>query len=131
MRNKKKQKELENQTQDTKHNFALYVPEIKNTNWEERDGKVVILIKVTDPVKKFLAWMVKRTPETQLELDERCSTVWKYIDGERTVYDIAKLMAETYNESVDGELYRLVTYLKYISKRGWIRFKEYGKEVDI
>jgi len=75
--------------------------------------------------------MVKRTPETKLELDERCSTVWKYIDGNRTVYDIAKLMAETYKENVDGELYRLVTYLKYISKRGWIKFKEYDKEVEI
>jgi len=57
--------------------------------------------------------------------------VWRYIDGKRTVYDIAKLMAETYKENVDGELYRLVTYLKYISKRGWIKFNEYGKEVEV
>jgi len=120
MKNNKKQEEIEKQAQDTKHNFALYVPEIKQENWEEKDGKVIIHIKVTDPVKKFLAWMVKRTPETKLELD-----------GKRTVYDIAKLMAETYKENVDGELYRLVTYLKYISKRGWIRFKEYDKEVEI
>ncbi|HAR85741.1 MAG TPA: PqqD family protein [Clostridium sp.] len=131
MKNNKKQEEIEKQAQDTKHNFALYVPEIKQENWEEKDGKVIIHIKVTDPVKKFLAWMVKRTPETKLELDERCSTVWKYIDGKRTVYDIAKLMAETYKENVDGELYRLVTYLKYISKRGWIKFKEYDKEVEV
>ena len=61
---------------------------------------------------------------TNLELDERCSTAWKSIDGERTVYDIAKIMAATYKGDINEELYRLVTYLKYLSKRGWIRFKE-------
>lgn len=57
--------------------------------------------------------------------DDRCSTVWKHIDGERTIYDIAKIMATIYKEDLNKELYRLVTYLKYLSKRGWIKFKEY------
>ena len=110
---------------DTKHNFALYVPEIKFDNWENRDGKIILSIKIKDPLRKFLAWMVKKTPVTRLELDDRCSAVWKYIDGKVTVYDIAKYMSETYNEDINGELYRLVIYLKYIAKRGWIRFKEF------
>lgn len=120
----KKEKDS-NIEQDTKHNFALYVPEIKINEWEEKDGKVVLSIKVNDPVKKFLAWMVKRTPVTKLELDDRSSTVWILIDGKATVYDIAKQMSEKYKEDINGELYRLVTYLKYLAKRGWIRFKEY------
>ncbi len=126
MRNKKlKQEEIENQELDTKHNFALFVPEIKHNDWKEENGKVILCLKINDPVKKFLAWMVRRTPMTNLELDDRCSMVWKHMDGSRTVYDIAKLMAEKYKEDVNGELYRLVTYLKYLSKRGWIKFKEY------
>lgn len=126
MRNKKlKQEEIENQEPDTKHNFALFVPEIKHNDWEEKNGRVILCLKINDPVRKFLAWMVRRTPMTNLELDDRCSTVWKYMDGNRTVYDIAKLMAEKYREDVNGELYRVVTYLKYLSKRGWIKFKEY------
>ncbi|WP_461615797.1 PqqD family protein [Clostridium sp. Marseille-QA1073] len=126
MRNKKlKQEEIENQEPDTKHNFALFVPEIKHNEWKEKNGRVILCLKINDPVKKFLAWMVRKTPMTNLELDDRCSTVWKHMDGNRTVYDIAKLMAEKYREDVNGELYRLVTYLKYLSKRGWIKFKEY------
>lgn len=117
------------ETTDTKHNFALFIPEIKHNDWKEENGKVVLHLKVNDPVKKFLAWMVKKTPMTNLELDDRCSTVWKNMNGERTVYDIAKLMAETYKEDINGELYRLVTYLKYLSKRGWIRFKEYDVKI--
>lgn len=127
----KKQEKQEKQEQDTQHNFALYVPEVKIHDWEEKDGKVVLCIKVNDPVKKFLAWLVKRTPQTKLELDERCSSVWKGIDGKRTVYDLAKLMSETYKEDVNGELRRLVIYLKYIAKRGWIKFKEYDEEVEL
>ncbi|WP_326909067.1 PqqD family peptide modification chaperone [Sedimentibacter sp. MB31-C6] len=110
---------------DTKHNFALFVPEIKLNDWKEEDGKVVLCLKTIDPIKKFLAWMVNRKSITNLNLDERCSTVWKYIDGERTIYDIAKLMSEKYKEDVNNEMYRLITYLKYLSKRGWIKFKEY------
>ncbi|HAG44652.1 MAG TPA: PqqD family protein [Clostridium sp.] len=126
MRNKKlKQEEIENQEPDTKHNFALFVPEIKHNEWKEENGRVILCLKINDPVRKFLAWMVRRTPMTNLELDGRCSMVWKHIDGNRTVYDIAKLMSEKYREDVNGELYRLVTYLKYLSKRGWIKFKEY------
>ena len=126
MRNKKlKQEEIENQEPDTKHNFALFVPEIKHNDWEEKNGRVILCLKINDPVRKFLAWMVRRTPMTNLELDDRCSTVWRHMDGNRTVYDIAKLMAEKYREDVNGELYRVVTYLKYLSKRGWIKFKEY------
>jgi len=125
MKNTKNITEIENKEDDTKHNFALYVPEIKHSDWKEDNGKVVLCLKTKDPIKRFLAWMVNRKSITNLDLDDRCSAVWKYIDGERTIYDIAKLMAETYKDDVNGELYRLVTYLKYLSKRGWIKFKEY------
>lgn len=108
-----------------KYNFALYIPEIKHDEWkQDEDGIITIIVRTNDPVKKFLAWMVKRTPLTNIKLDERCSNVWKLIDGNRTVYDIAKIMSQKYNSELDGELYRLVTYLKYISKRGWIKFIE-------
>lgn len=117
--------EIKNKVFDTKHNFALFVPEIKYNDWKEDDGKIVLCLKTNDPIKRFLAWMVNRKPMTNLNLDNRCSAVWKYINGERTIYDIAKLMAGMYKEDVNGELYRLVTYLKYLSKRGWIKFKEY------
>ena len=111
---------------DTKHNFALFVPEIKLNDWKNDNGKIVLILKSNDPVKKFLAWMVKKNSVTDLYLDDRCSSVWSYMDGQRTIYDIAKLMSEKYKGDINNELYRLVTYLKYLSKRGWIRFKEHG-----
>ncbi|MEG2935209.1 MAG: PqqD family peptide modification chaperone [Clostridium sp.] len=120
---REKQEVVENNQANNKYNFALYIPEKKNIEWNEENGIVTLTIKVNDPVKKFLAWMVKRAPQTQLHLDERCSAVWIFIDGERTIYDIGKLMSKKYGTEPKEEVFRLVTYLKYIAKRGWIRFK--------
>lgn len=120
---KHNQENIENQQVNNKYNFALYIPEKKHIEWNEDKGVVTLVIKVNDPIKKFLAWMVKRTPETQLHLDERCSSVWMFIDGERTIYDIGKLMSKKYGTETKEEVFRLITYLKYIAKRGWIKFK--------
>ena len=119
---------VEDNQNNNKYNFALYVPEKKNIEWVEENGIVTLVIKVNDPIKKFLAWMVKKTPETKLHLDERCSAVWTYMDGERTIYDIGKLMGKKYGTETNEEVFRLVTYLKYIAKRGWIRFKFEGED---
>lgn len=120
---RQKQEAIVNDQVNSKYNFALYIPEKKNIEWSEENSIVTLIIKVNDPVKKFLAWMVKRTPQTNLHLDERCSSVWMLIDGERTIYDIGKLMGKKYGTDTNEEVFRLVTYLKYIAKRGWIRFK--------
>jgi len=45
---------------DTKHNFVLFVPEIKYKDWTEKNGKVTLSLDTNDPVKKFLAWMVHK-----------------------------------------------------------------------
>lgn len=46
MRNKKlKQEEIENQEPDTKHNFALFVPEIKHNDWKEKKWKSYFMLK--------------------------------------------------------------------------------------
>ena len=122
---KNAQTEITNKSYDTKHNFVLFIPEIKLNDWKDENGKIVLTLKSNDPIKNFLAWMVKKNPVTDLYLDDRCSTVWNYMDGQRTIYDIAKLMSKKYKNDINNELYRLVTYLKYLSKRGWIKFKEH------
>lgn len=124
MNNKKCKHMAANNDINIKYNFALFVPQIKNENWKEEGGKVVLSIKTTDPVKKALAWMVKKDSMTSLDLDDRCSAAWTYINGERTIYDIARMMSEKYKEDINKELYRLITYLKFLSKHGWIKFKK-------
>ena len=106
-----------------KYNFALYVPVIKEKNWELKDdGKVVLKLTVKDPVRRFAGWLVKKSPKTELELDDLSSKAWCLIDGERNIYEISKVMADG-NKDPEDELRRLVTFVKYCSKRGWISYK--------
>ncbi|WP_040214231.1 hypothetical protein [Clostridium polynesiense] len=111
-----------NSTND-KYNFALYVPVIKHDKWELVDNKVILHFTVKDPVRIFAGWLVKKSPKTQLDFDELCSKVWCLIDGNRSIYDIYKEMSKG-SSNPDDELRRLITFIKYCSKRGWVSFKE-------
>lgn len=120
-----------NTTQDEKYNFVLYVPEIKHDRWEEKDGKVTLYYEVTDPVKKFAAWLVKKPGTCDIEFDELCSSAWLLIDGERNIYEIAKIVSSKAGDDIDESLRRLIIYLKYLAKRGWVTFKRSKASSDL
>ena len=108
-----------------KYNFLLYVPEIKYDNWKTTErGNVILYFKVTDPIKRFAGWLVKKKPNCDMEFDDRCSAAWLLIDGDRSIFDIAKIMAKKYGDTMDDSIYRLITYMKFLSKKGWITFKK-------
>lgn len=107
---------------NAKYNFILYKPQIKHDNWEVVDNKVVVYFKVKDPVKKFVGWLYKKSPTCDITFDELCSKAWLYIDGKKTIYDIAKLMSKDCNESVESSIKRIVPYMKFVAQKGWIKF---------
>ena len=107
-----------------KYNFALYVPVIKQNTWElKENGLVTLHLTVKDPVRRFAGWLVKKSPKTTLDLDELSSKAWLLIDGQRSIYEISKEMSKG-NKDAKDELRRLVTFVRYCSKRGWITYKE-------
>ena len=115
---------------DAKYNFLMYVPEIKHDTWEVNDeGRVVLYFKVNDPIKRFAGWLVKN-PNCDMTFDEPCSDAWLMINGENSIYDIVKVMQKKYNDSTENAIYRLTTYMKFLSKRGWITFKKVKEEEE-
>lgn len=116
---------------DAKYNFLMYVPEIKHDTWEVNDeGRVVLYFKVNDPIKRFAGWLVKKNPNCDMTFDEPCSDAWLMINGENSIYDIVKVMQKKYNDSTENAIYRLTTYMKFLSKRGWITFKKVKEEEE-
>lgn len=113
---------------NNRRNFLMYVPEIKYKNWKENNGKVILYFEVKDPIKKFAGWLVKKSPNCDMEFDELCSFAWLSIDGERSIYDIAKIMSLKSDDSIDDSIYRIITYMKFLSKKGWINFKKIKEE---
>lgn len=105
-----------------KYNFALYVPVIKYKDWETIDGRVNLYFTVKDPVRRFAGWLVKKSPANDITFDEMSSITWLLVDGKRTIFEISKLFNKDNKEPIDDALRRVVTFFRYLAKKGWITF---------
>ena len=105
-----------------KYNFVLYIPEIRHRAFRVTDeGKVVLDLEVT-PAKKLMGKLVNRKPVSDIEFDELSSSAWISIDGSRGILDIARLQSETTGDDIDESAQRVAKFMRYLAKRGWIRF---------
>ncbi len=111
-------------SKDDKYNFLKQIPYRVNNNWLQQEGQVILTFKINDPVKKFLGWFVNRSPKCDVKFDKMSSEAWILIDGENSILDIAKIMSDKHGDKLEESIYRLITYIRYVSKRGWIAFKK-------
>ena len=106
-----------------KYNFALYVPEITHRRFRVTDaGKVVLEFEI-NPLKRLMARLVHREPVADLELDDLASSAWLSLDGTRSIIEIARIQSGKTGDDVDEAVRRIVKFLRYLAKRGWIRFR--------
>jgi hypothetical protein len=105
-------------------NFLLYRPLRKIEQWEVNDEKVKLFFHHNKPVERFMRWLIKKSKVSDIELDEMGSMVWQLCDGNKTVYDIAKAMMERFNDNEQNSIDRLIMFLRYLSRRGWISFEK-------
>ncbi len=101
-------------------NFLLYIPKIKHEEWEERKGKVYLIFHHDKDIEKFIRWLFKKSTVSDMELDKRGSAVWKLIDGKKNIYEIAKIMSEKFGDTPEDSQQRLIMYIRYLLKKGWI-----------
>lgn len=108
--------------QKKEDNFLLYIPKKKHRQWEEKNGKVYLIFQHNKAAEKFLRWLVKKPYVSDLELDDLGSCTWKLIDGKRSVYDIGQCLLNQYGSDCEPVNERLIMFLRYLSKKGWISF---------
>ena len=118
-------------TAKDKYNFALYVPVIKHQQWENNAGRVTLHITTRDPIKKFAGWLMKKSPVTSIDLDEMGSKAWLLINGEKSIYEISKEINKDGKDTSEEALRRLVTFVRYLAKKGWITFKGVRSREDL
>lgn len=116
MGNQKKEKK------EKDDNFLLYIPKKKHEKWEIRKGNVWLIFNHDKAVERFMRWLVKKPTTSDVELDQIGSSVWKYIDGKDTVYDIGQKLIIEYGDKMDPVYDRLIMYLRHLNKKGWISF---------
>lgn len=108
----------------SQENFLLYRPLRKIEQWEVNDGKVKLFFQHNKPVEKFMRWLIKKSKISDIELDDRGSMVWQLCDGTKTIYDIAIAMAKRFNETEQSAIDRLIMFVRYLSRKGWITFEK-------
>lgn len=111
-----------------KENFLTYIPYKKHKTWEERKGKVFLIFHHDKMVEKFFRWLVKKPYVSDIELDNLGSKVWKLIDGKNTIYDIGQELIYCFGDKCEPVYDRLIMYLRYLNKRGWIAFHATHKD---
>ena len=107
----------------SKRNFLDYIPCLNEKNsWSEKDGKVTIHM-VNSGIYAWIAQkFFKRPKVSYVDLDEYGSFVWKCIDGEKNVGDIAELLKEKYGDAAEPLYNRLVKYMQILSNNNFIKF---------
>ncbi len=107
-----------------KYNFVLYVPEIKHQEYRVADEGTVILELQVNAARRLMGWLAKRKPVSDIEFDELSSAAWLSMDGNRSILDIARMQSERTGDDIDESAGRVAKFMRYLAKRGWIRFKE-------
>lgn len=105
-------------------NFLLYVPNKKHNDWEIEKGRVKLIFYHDKTVEKFIRGLARKPRITDVTLDEIGSSIWKFINGENSVYDIGQKLQETYGDACDQIYERLIRYMSYLNKKGWIYFEK-------
>lgn len=114
---------MENKKNNKKEdNFLLYIPKKKHDSFEVANGKVKLIFHHDKPVEKFVRWLVKKPYISDIELDDMGSKVWTLIDGTKSVYDIGQGLINHFGKSCEPVYDRLIMYLRYLNKKGWISF---------
>lgn len=106
-----------------KDNFMLYIPLKNHKDWVEKGDIVYLIFNHNKKIEKFMNWLTKKPKVTDIELDEMGTRVWNLINGERSVYRIGQSLSNMYGQECEPVYNRLIMYLRYLNKRGWIKFR--------
>jgi hypothetical protein len=109
-------------------NFLLYIPKKKHEAWEVRNGKVYLIFHHDKVAEKFIRWLVKKPNISDMQLDEIGSEVWQRIDDQKTVYGIGQDLVNNFGEKIEPVYDRLIIYLRYLNKKGWVSFERGNQE---
>lgn len=120
--------DLMKKEQKKEDNFLLYVPVKKHTDWEVKNGKVNLIFYHNKAIEKFMRWLVKKPYVSDIELDDIGSAVWNSIDGKTSVYDIGEKLLSQFGKKCDPVYDRLIMYLRYLNRKGWISFDRGNQE---
>ena len=109
-------------------NYLDFVPVINPKNdWSAGEDGIVTIHMVHRGFYASIAQKFFHTPRvSHIRLDEYGSFLWKEIDGQRTVGDLAQRMKEQFGQKAEPLYDRLVKYMQILRNNRFILFR--GKD---
>jgi len=107
-----------------KDNFLLYIPSKAHHTWAEKNGNIYLIMHHDRMIERTASWLTKKPTVTDVRLDELGTFVWREIDNQKTVYDIGQSLIKEFGDKCEPTYERLIMYLKYLNKKGWIKFRK-------
>lgn len=116
----------------------LDVRPVRTESWEEQDGRIVIVRSLPSgdrrrrPREWFRFWFSTR----RIRLDERGSLVWRLLDGNRTVAEVAAELRMEFGQEVEpaeertGQLVRRLHDEELLGYPGWEEVATTGEELS-
>lgn len=110
----------------THENLLKMIPKKSNPfiYSEEKDEKITLVIKRESKLDKFFLKIFRKTPkELYVHLDDKGSFVWKKIDNEKNVLELAKEYGEQYNVSAKEAILQTSQFIKILKNNNFIELK--------
>lgn len=115
-----------------KKNYLEFVP-VHNPKyrWEEKESGLVTVTVVHTGFYNWLAQKLFHTPVySDIDLDTFGSFVWKQINGDRSVYEIAALVKAEFGKQAEPLYERLVKYVQILRNNRFVLFQKELKPID-
>ena len=110
-----------------KENYLDYIPVHNSQNsWDEKDGKVTIHMVHRGFYSKIAQTFFHTPRVSHIDLDAYGSFLWKQIDGEKTVGQLADALKAQFGKDAEPLYDRLVKYMQILRNNRFILFR--GKD---
>lgn len=107
-------------------NYLDYIPVINDKHNAEIDGEGNVTVIMEN--KGFFNWVaqkfLKKPRYSNIHLEKMGSFIWRHIDGNNTIYDIAGYVGERFGEEAEPLYNRLVQYIRNLESYGFVIVKK-------
>ena len=107
-------------------NYLDYVPrKSDNAIYSLNDeGKGIVKLKNVGFYNRLAQKLFKRPEYSNIELEEYGTFIWQYIDGEKTIYDIALKVKDNFGEKAEPLYDRICKYFRIMSDNGLVKLEK-------
>ena len=96
----------------------------EETVWNEKNGEIVLCIMNKGFFNRILQFLAKKPSTSYIHLDKLGGFVWKKIDGNNSIYDIAKALEFEFKQEAYPLYERLLKYLSILYKNNLVFLKQ-------